>query len=81
MKKLFAVGWRHKDPHIKEPHVHVYYAEPRAIVSITDGSILGGSLSPHQLKYIQKWVKDNQDELIKNWTLLKFEEIIGQPKT
>lgn len=52
------------------PHFHVRYGEFKALVAI-DGSIVKGVLPKAVLKNVFLWMEEHQDELAKNWELLK----------
>ena len=49
-----------------KPHVHVYYGEYKATVSI-DGELLAGSLPYKQLKMVVGWLALNEDEAYAAW--------------
>ncbi|MBI5473856.1 MAG: DUF4160 domain-containing protein [Ignavibacteriae bacterium] len=53
----------------KSPHIHVQYADEEAIVSIPDGSILGGTLPPAKLRLVLAWIEIHKEELLANWRL------------
>jgi len=49
------------------PHFHVKYNEFKALVNITNGEIIVGTLPRRALRLVQDWVELNQDELMQNW--------------
>lgn len=51
-----------------KPHVHVYYGEYEASVSI-DGELLAGSLPHKQLKMVIGWLTFHEEEAYKAWNL------------
>ena len=52
------------------PHIHIQYAEYKAIVDF-NGDILEGELPVKQRKLIEAWIILHQDELYANWQLAK----------
>ncbi len=52
------------------PHIHIQYAEYKAIVDF-NGDILEGELPVKQRKLIEAWIVLHQDELYANWQLAK----------
>ncbi|HNX25526.1 MAG TPA: DUF4160 domain-containing protein [Spirochaetota bacterium] len=58
------------------PHIHVEYQGKEAVVSITDGSIIEGDLSPKKMRLILAWIEIHQEELLANWALaVKGEQV------
>lgn len=51
-----------------KPHVHVYYGEYEASISI-DGELLAGSLPRKQFKIITGWLAFYEEEAYKAWNL------------
>ncbi len=49
-----------------KPHVHVYFNEYEASVSI-DGDLLAGKLPVKQLRLVQAWLVIHEDELYDAW--------------
>ncbi|MDI7188400.1 DUF4160 domain-containing protein [Leptospira santarosai] len=49
------------------PHVHVYYAEHSALVSIAELKILEGHLPKVAKKLVLEWMLKNRKGLQKNW--------------
>lgn len=49
-----------------KPHVHVYYGEYEAAISI-DGELLAGSLLQKQFKMITGWLAFHEEEAYKAW--------------
>ncbi len=49
-----------------KPHVHVYYGEYEAAISI-DGELLAGSLPQKQFKMITGWLAFHEEEAYKAW--------------
>lgn len=47
------------------------YNEHRALVSISDSSIIRGYLPNRQLKLVLAWCELRKDELMQNWELSK----------
>ena len=51
------------------PHIHVEYADSKAVIDILDGDILAGELSASKAKLVRAWIEIHGDELIANWRL------------
>jgi hypothetical protein len=49
------------------PHVHAIYSGAKALVQISDGEIIRGTLPRKQAKLVKDWVKLRQLELMENW--------------
>ena len=49
------------------PHVHAIYGEFKALVRISDGAIIRGSLPRKQANLVKSWVALRQAELMENW--------------
>ncbi len=45
-----------------KPHVHVKYAEYKAVIGI-DGELIAGSLPSRQLRLLQLWIDLHAEEL------------------
>ncbi|GHU77528.1 hypothetical protein AGMMS49992_25680 [Clostridia bacterium] len=60
-------------PH-KLPHLHAYYQDMQAIVSL-DGFLLSGDLPSRKLAALQVWIEKRKEELMEDWELL----LIGKP--
>ena len=54
--------------HHNRPHVHVFYGEFRASISV-DGEILAGQMPAKQLKKVQNWLKTNKEKVCAAWEL------------
>ena len=57
------------------PHIHVYFKEESASISILNGEIINGVLSKKQLKLVQAWIEIHNDELMANWSLCQNGEL------
>jgi len=51
------------------PHIHVEYAEFRAVINILDGKVLAGDLPDSKTKLVRAWIEIHKDELLANWRL------------
>lgn len=40
-------------------HIHAKYAEHEALVHITTGEVIRGSLPPKKLRIVQEWLKED----------------------
>lgn len=49
------------------PHIHVKYQDEEAVISISDGVLLEGSLKTNKMKLVQAWIEIHKDELFANW--------------
>ncbi len=58
-----------------EPHIHVRYSDEEAVVSISDGELIEGSIRANKLKLLQAWIEIHQEDLMANWQLA----VNGQP--
>lgn len=52
----------------KIPHVHIFYGEYRASVSLEE-EILAGQIPSRQLKIVQHWLNINYNKVLNAWTL------------
>ena len=57
-------NWQHN-----LPHIHVKYQDEEAVISISDGVLLEGSLKTNKMKLVQAWIEIHKDELFANWEL------------
>lgn len=51
-----------------KPHVHVYYGEYEAEISL-DGTLLAGKLPNRQFRMVVGWLALHEDEAYKAWNL------------
>jgi hypothetical protein len=51
------------------PHVHIRYAEFKAVIEIPSGNFLDGELPGKQMKLVQAWVALHSDELMADWIM------------
>ncbi|NGM18266.1 DUF4160 domain-containing protein [Eggerthellaceae bacterium zg-893] len=49
-----------------KPHVHVFYGENEAVVSL-DGIVLAGSLPSKQYRLVSGWLALHEDEAYEAW--------------
>ena len=52
----------------KIPHVHIFYGEFRASISL-EGNVLAGTIPSKQLKIVQHWLNINYSKVLNAWTL------------
>jgi hypothetical protein len=58
------------------PHIHVKYQDEEAVLSISDGEMLEGTLKINKLKLVEAWIEIHKDELFADWELaIKGESI------
>lgn len=53
----------------KTPHIHIEYAEYKAVLEIPGGSFLAGNFPADKLKLVMAWIEIHKDELMANWRL------------
>ena len=53
----------------KAPHIHAQYQDEEVVVSIPDGVVLSGKLTPAKLKLVQAWIEIHKDDLMADWHL------------
>jgi len=51
------------------PHFHVVYNEYKAVIGITDFSVLQGDLPPKALGLVMEWARAHRAELLRDWAL------------
>ena len=51
------------------PHIHAEYGEETAVLAISSGEVLAGSIRPSRLRLVQAWIEIHQDDLMANWKL------------
>ena len=51
------------------PHIHVYYNDFVAVVSIENFEIMQGKLPTKQLRLVLAWMEIHKEELMANWNL------------
>jgi hypothetical protein len=53
----------------KTPHIHIEYAEFKAVLEIPDGNLLAGNFPNDKLKLVSAWIEIHKDELMADWKL------------
>ena len=56
--------WRDHNP----PHFHAEYGEDQALILISNGGLLAGSLPPRALRLVRVWLGIHRDEIQRAWT-------------
>jgi hypothetical protein len=51
------------------PHIHVRYAEFKAVIEIPSGCLLDGNLPAKQMKLVAAWIALHEDELMADWVM------------
>jgi hypothetical protein len=51
------------------PHIHVKFQDQEAVLSISDGELLEGSLPPGKMRLVSAWMEIHRDELMADWEL------------
>ncbi len=57
--------WRDHNP----PHFHAEYGEHEALMLITSGAVLAGSLPPRALRLVRTWLGYHHGEIQRAWGL------------
>ena len=57
------------------PHIHVYYQDHKAVVSIHDCNVSEGDLPTRQSRMVLAWVEIHKDELLADWELASKGEL------
>ena len=53
----------------KMPHIHIEYAEYKAVIEIPGGKLLAGDFPKDKLKLVAAWIEIHKDELMTDWKL------------
>jgi len=53
----------------KIPHIHIEYAEYRAVIEIPEGKLLAGNFPNDKLKLVIAWAEIHKEELMADWAL------------
>ncbi len=59
--------------HSGRPHFHAEYAEAAAVFDIETGELIAGWLPRRATKLVRRWARLHQDDLGRNWKLLRSE--------
>jgi hypothetical protein len=51
------------------PHIHMKYQDEEAVISITDGLLLDGTLKNNKMKLVPAWIEIHNEELMADWEL------------
>ncbi|MCX6258952.1 MAG: DUF4160 domain-containing protein [Bacteroidia bacterium] len=51
------------------PHIHVYYQESRAVMSIENCVLLEGNIPDRQMRLAVAWIEIHRDDLMADWKL------------
>lgn len=57
------------DERHKLPHIHAKYQGTDASFSISDGTLLAGSLPLSKTRLVQAWIEIHRDALMADWEL------------
>jgi hypothetical protein len=49
------------------PHLHARYGEAKAVVRLSDGTIISGELPPLARRLVRDWILARRAELEENW--------------
>ena len=67
---LIRMPYRETEQH-HLPHIHVRYGSETAVLAITDGSVLQGSLPAAKLRMSQTWIDLRREDLLTAWALAR----------
>ena len=56
------------------PHFHAKYGRSRAVIGLSNLTILRGGLPPRALGLVTEWAVQHQAELLENWTLSRTKQ-------
>ena len=51
------------------PHIHIEYAEYKAVIEIPHSKMLAGDFPKDKLKLVIAWMEIHKDELMADWKL------------
>jgi len=51
------------------PHIHAEFQDEVGVFSVSDGSILEGSLPSSKRKLVEAWIEIHREELLADWQL------------
>ncbi|TAH53292.1 MAG: DUF4160 domain-containing protein [Chloroflexota bacterium] len=49
------------------PHFHAVHGEHKALIEVATGAVSAGRLPERELRFVRKWAKLHQRELLLNW--------------
>jgi len=53
----------------RKPHIHVWYQDNEAVLSVPEGEILEGFIPPNKMKLVLAWIEIHKEELLADWKL------------
>ncbi len=56
------------------PHIHVKYAEYKAIINIKTKEVIAGYIPETAFKLVSKWINIHENEIIECWKKLKIDQ-------
>jgi hypothetical protein len=63
------------------PHLHAHYGRARAVIRLSDGTVLRGELPVTGTRMVQQWALAHRGELEDNWRRMQAgespEKIVG----
>ena len=51
------------------PHIHAYYQDFKALISIISQEVIDGEIPAKQLRLVNAWIEIHREELMANWIL------------
>ena len=58
------------------PHFHVQYGNEYAAMTVANGELLFGSLSPRVVRLVREWATLHEAELLEDWHLAQAHEAL-----
>ncbi|WP_420208086.1 DUF4160 domain-containing protein [Candidatus Electronema sp. JC] len=65
---IISLYYRDNKRHHK-PHIHVWYQDSEAVLSVPEGELIEGSLPNSKMKLVLAWMEIHKDELLADWKL------------
>jgi hypothetical protein len=65
---IISLYYRDNKRHHK-PHIHVWYQDSEAVLSVPEGELIEGSLPSSKMKLVLAWMEIHKDELLADWKL------------
>lgn len=59
------------------PHFHAIYGEHEALITIDDGTVIGGALPRTAARLVEQWRRERLRELVSNWERAQMPLALG----
>ncbi len=70
---IVTMRWEKGEPH-HAAHIHAEYQDSSASFSLPDGELLAGKMPRRQIRMVQGWIAQHEEELMANWKLAMNDE-------